>query len=156
MQELIDENEYKEENVKTRKLESFLQGLSSISTKQNLETKMMRLLKKYRERKDNEEKKRIEWEYINSIKPDTTVNHPDDVKAIQDAEKTIGDYKLKIDPSYVVNEGNFDTVLTKYKELLTVREEVNLYIFIQIKCIFGPESKNAHYYGKKPKKLLIL
>lgn len=68
----------------------------------------------------------MQWEYVNSIKPDPNVNHPDDIKAIEEAERTIGDYKLKCDPNFLMSEGEEETSLTKYKQLVDVRQEVRI------------------------------
>lgn len=58
------------------------------------------------------------------MKPDPNVNHPDDDKDLHEAEQTIGDYKLKVDPGYDAPEDVRSTTLKKIQELLTVREEV--------------------------------
>lgn len=110
-------------------VESFLTGLSPSTIEMKLETKMRRLLNKYRERKAKEASRKKEWEKVNTEKPNPDVDHPDDVKAIEDAQDTIGDYKLKSDSSFDPSEEMRDSTLKKYLELLSVREEVRINIW---------------------------
>lgn len=110
--------------MKVKKLESFLQGVSTSTIENKLDVQMRRLLKKYRERKAMEEDRREEWESHYALEPDPRVNHSNDDKAIKQAKATIGDYKMKIDPMFIPPEEDKDTTFSKYKELLHVREEV--------------------------------
>ncbi|XP_055610904.1 cilia- and flagella-associated protein 44 isoform X2 [Uranotaenia lowii] len=106
------------------KRESFLEGLTQSTIDFKLETKMKRLLAKYRERKAKERLRRLEWEELKRKKPDPNVNHPEDDVAIKEAANTIGDYKLKTDPEYEPNEEELETTLMKYRDLLRVREQL--------------------------------
>lgn len=45
-----------------------------------------------------------EWTAFNATKPDEQYENPSDVAAIEDAERTVGDFKLKSDPDYVIPE----------------------------------------------------
>lgn len=48
--------------------------------------------------------------------------------ALQDAEKTIGDYKLRTDPMYIPPDDDYDQSSASYKfrQLLKIREELCL------------------------------
>lgn len=61
---------------------------------------------------------------MNAVKPDPNKHHPDDLAALEQARKTIGDYKLKTDDDYKVPEEEKHTTLTKYQQLINIREEV--------------------------------
>ncbi|XP_062543886.1 cilia- and flagella-associated protein 44 [Armigeres subalbatus] len=114
----------KREDSQLDKKESFLEGLTQSTIDFKLETKMRRLLAKYRERKSKERIRKLEWEELKNRKPDPNVNHPDDDIAIKEAASTIGDYKLKTDLDYEPNEEELETTLTKYRDLLQVRKEM--------------------------------
>lgn len=55
-----EEPELKDDEIKAKKLESFLDGLTESTIELRLETKMRRLLTKYRERKNREERHKLE------------------------------------------------------------------------------------------------
>nr|XP_029730533.1 LOW QUALITY PROTEIN: cilia- and flagella-associated protein 44-like [Aedes albopictus] len=112
------------EDSQQDKKESFLDGLTQSTIDFKLETKMRRLLAKYRERKSKERIRKMEWEELKGRKPDPNVNHPEDDAAIKEATSTIGDYKLKTDLEYEPNEEELETTLTKYRDLLQVRKEM--------------------------------
>ncbi|XP_058463045.1 cilia- and flagella-associated protein 44 isoform X2 [Malaya genurostris] len=112
------------EDSETDKRESFLEGLSQSTIDFKLESKMRRLLAKYRERKSKERMRKLEWEELKAKKPNPNVNHPDDDLAIKEASETIGDYKLKTDLDYEPNEDELETTMTKYRTLLRVREQM--------------------------------
>lgn len=66
----------------------------------------------------------IQWKVIYNEKPDISVNYTHDVFAIEEAKRTIGDYKLKTSsPSKLLPEEQ-DTLFSKYKELLNCRKKV--------------------------------
>lgn len=117
-------------------VESFLTGLTPSTIENKLESKMRRLLNKYRERKAKEASRKKEWEKVNSEKPNPDVDHPDDVKGIEEAQETIGDYKLKSDPQFDPPEELRDSTLKKYLELFGIREEV---------CVLISLSFLSHY-----------
>lgn len=83
---------------------------------------MLRLLNRYRTRQLNQIEKYVQWKRLNSQKPDINKNHADDEKAILEAERTIGDYKLKTDLDYEPEKS--ENLLNKYKEILRAREEL--------------------------------
>lgn len=56
--------------------------------------------------------------------PDPNKNDPQDVIALQEADKSIGDYKLRTDPMYVQTDDEQSSVSYKFRELLRIREEL--------------------------------
>lgn len=66
----------------------------------------------------------MQWSEINALKPNPNINDPEDDLKIEDAERTIGDFKLKIDPLYDAPDDIRDTTLKKFKELLTARKDI--------------------------------
>lgn len=142
--------DFTEDDTDLSRLESFLSGLTASTVQFRLECKMRRLLTKYRARKAKELQKKIEvihfkfhyhlqiyievsylsltrqWERVRDEKPDPNANHPDDEKALAEAEKSIGENKLKTDPAYNPPENTKDTTFKKYTELLNIREKVSI------------------------------
>lgn len=59
------------------------------------------------------------------MKPDPNKHHPDDLAALEQARRFIGDYKLKTDDDYKVPPEQRHTTITKYKQLLDIREQVS-------------------------------
>uniref|UniRef100_A0A182SMS0 Cilia- and flagella-associated protein 44 n=1 Tax=Anopheles maculatus TaxID=74869 RepID=A0A182SMS0_9DIPT len=124
--------------------ESFLEGLSQSTIDFKLESKMRRLLAKYRDRKNQETVRQQEvtvkgylnpaivkiirplfqWEEHKASKPDPNANDPADDIAIKEAAGTIGDYNLKSDPEYEPTEEQVETATGKYHELLRIRKEM--------------------------------
>lgn len=47
-----------------------------------------------------------------------------DLAAIEEARKTIGDYKLKTSPAFDLLSEERDTLFSKYKQLLNCRKKV--------------------------------
>lgn len=62
-------------------------------------------------------------------KPDPNVNHSDDIKALEKAKNTIGDYKLKMDPMFNSSDDERDTKLKKFQELLKIRQNVSFKLY---------------------------
>lgn len=110
--------------ISMRPVESFLIGLNPVDIETKIENKMRRLLNKYRERKAKELARKKEWLIANVEKPDPNLDHPSDKKLIEEARETIGNYKLKTDSYYEVNEDERETVAKKLEELLTTRRQV--------------------------------
>ena len=71
----------------------------------------------------------LQWKKLWQRKPDITKMHPSDIEAIQNAEETVGDFKLKSAPDYRVPKHLRMSTVNKYDELLNVRERVSI-IFI--------------------------
>lgn len=49
-------------------------------------------------------KREAEWASFTATKPDDKYENPADVAAIEEAERNMGDFKLKSDPNYVIPE----------------------------------------------------
>lgn len=113
-----------EEEFRVHRIESVLREVGDSRKVSNLYTKIRRLMKKYKERKAYEQERKLEWEAINQQKPNSDINHQDDVQAILEAEQTIGDYRLKLDEDYVPKEDGSDGLLMKLQEILSVQERV--------------------------------
>lgn len=105
-------------------VESFLIGLSPVVIETKLESKMRRLLNKYRERKSKEIDRKKEWQLVNAEKPNPEMDHPTDKNLIEEAKRTIGNYKLKTDENYEATEEERETVSKKLQELIKTREDV--------------------------------
>lgn len=105
-------------------VESFLIGLSPVVIETKLESKMRRLLNKYRERKSQEMARKKEWMTVNAEKPDPEHDHPLDKKLIEEAQQTIGNYKLKADPNFEAEDEERETVAKKLEELIKTRQDV--------------------------------
>lgn len=105
-------------------VESFLIGLSPVVIETKLESKMRRLLNKYRERKSKELARKKEWQIVNAERPNPEIDHPTDRKLIEEAQQTIGNYKLKTDPNFEAMEDERESVAKKLQELMKTREDV--------------------------------
>lgn len=66
----------------------------------------------------------MQWKVIHNKKPDISINHTHDVFAIEEAKRTIGDYKLKTSSAFNLLSEERDTLFSKYKELLNCRKKV--------------------------------
>lgn len=90
------EDEVKEVLVKRpNPAEALLKQIMSICSDYKRNIKLRRLLRKYKERKDRIEDRRLEWHDMMAKKPDPSKPDPDDLAAIEQAKESIGDYKLK-------------------------------------------------------------
>lgn len=67
-----------------------------------------------------------QWKVIHQEKPDASVNHLRDIVAIEEAKRTIGDYKLKTSLTFDSLSGERDTLLSKYKELFNCWKKVRI------------------------------
>lgn len=117
-----------EDTFRVNRIESTLREMGEGKRTTNLHTKIRRLLKKYKERKAYVQERKLEWEKINQQRPNSEINHPDDVQAIVEAEHTIGDYKLKLDEDFVPPEEEdcSNGLLAKMQEILSVQERIYL------------------------------
>jgi len=59
---------------------------------------------KQEQRRQQRQVREGEWAVFNGTKPDEQYENPDDVAAIDLAQSTMGDFKLKTDPTFVVPE----------------------------------------------------
>lgn len=123
--DFIPVKHYTAEEIRVSRIESFLREIGDNKVASNLQMKMRRLLKKYKERKAYEVERKREWDVVNHEKPNPHVNHADDVQAISEAETTIGDYKLKTSTDFEPSESE-NTLLKKFEEILSVREKIYL------------------------------
>jgi hypothetical protein len=64
-----------------------------LDTETRLESKMRRLLNKYRERKAKELERKKDWHTINREKPNPDIDHTTDKKLIEEASQTMGNYE---------------------------------------------------------------
>ncbi|EGI64268.1 WD repeat-containing protein 52 [Acromyrmex echinatior] len=64
------------------------------------------------------------WKIIYNEKPDISINQTHDVLAIEEAKRTIGDYKLKTSSVFNLQSEERDTLFSKYKELLNCRKKL--------------------------------
>ncbi|XP_035792074.1 cilia- and flagella-associated protein 44-like [Anopheles albimanus] len=136
--------------------ESFLEGLSQSTIDFKLESKMRRLLAKYRERKNQETVRQQEWEEHKGAKPDPNMNDPADDLAIKEAACSIGDYNLKSDPEYEPTEEQVESATGKYRELLRVRQQMfDIQRDYNLKVFALREQKLSlmHYVTKQKAKL---
>ena len=105
-------------------VESFLIGLSPDDIETKLESKMRRLLNKYRERKSREFARKKEWQAVNTERPNPEMDHPTDKKLIEEAKQTIGNYKLKTDVKFEATDEQRETITKKLQEILKTRDDV--------------------------------
>ncbi|XP_046809374.1 cilia- and flagella-associated protein 44 [Lucilia cuprina] len=115
--------EEKEESMPEPATETFFFGRDPNTIIPRFSRKMLRLLRTYRSRQWYEVERMYHWEKMMKQKPDPNRNHPDDDRKIQEAEKSIGDYKLKTGTDY--EPQSFETLTFKYKEIVTLRERLN-------------------------------
>ena len=66
-----------------------------------------------------------QWEELYRNKPDENYEDPEDCEAIDRAEKTIGDFKLKTAPDFVVPENERVNAEKKRAELFNLQREVS-------------------------------
>ncbi|XP_048505660.1 cilia- and flagella-associated protein 44 isoform X2 [Athalia rosae] len=122
---LEEEVEETLEKKKVSGIESFLKGLSPSTIQYRLGVKVNQMLRKYRARKARSEERLLEWKAMYAKKPDPHVNHPDDLTAIDHADHTIGDYKLKTSQNYSISKEQRENMLNKYKQFLDARKKAH-------------------------------
>lgn len=106
-------------------IEPFLIGLNAVDLETKIESQMRRLLNKYRERKAKERARKKEWEVVNAERPNPEEDHPNDIKMIEEAKQTIGDYKLKSDLKIDAStDEQPENIIKKLQELIKVREDI--------------------------------
>jgi len=66
----------------------------------------------------------IQWKVIYNEKPDISINHTHDILAIEEAKRTVGDYKLKTFSTFNLLSKEQDSLFLKHKELLNCRKKV--------------------------------
>ncbi|XP_034946338.1 cilia- and flagella-associated protein 44 [Chelonus insularis] len=124
---IVDKEEETEdedkEDYKIQEVESFLRGLNSDTIKHKLGVQIYQILRKYRERKAQMEQKAKEWKVMYASKPDLKADHEEDIEAIEEAKRTIGDYKLKIADNVSGDMEAKQTTLLKHQQLLECKKE---------------------------------
>lgn len=73
--------------------------------------------------------------------PDPNILDPNDIEALQQAEESIGNYRLRSDAEFVANGNDVATAAKKYKELIRVKEEIHLLRSDYNDRIFGVQQK---------------
>ncbi|XP_011307884.1 uncharacterized protein [Fopius arisanus] len=89
-----------------------------------LTVEMKQILRRYNVKRIQMEKRAKEWKIMHEKKPDPNCDHPDDVRNVENARNTIGDYKLKVSSDYNRKcQQEQETTLVKYKQLLDCRKQ---------------------------------
>ncbi|KAL7741509.1 hypothetical protein ACLKA6_000823 [Drosophila palustris] len=112
--------EEKEDSITGPPPETFFFGRDPKSITPRFSRKMMRLLHRYRNRQLYEVRRIFDWDKLERQKPDPNRNHPDDDAKIAEAQKNLGDYKLKINADY--EPKSTETLTAKYIEIVECRE----------------------------------
>ncbi|KAL9928049.1 cilia- and flagella-associated protein 44 [Glossina fuscipes fuscipes] len=115
--------EEKGEEVLELPEETFFFGRDPNTIVPRFSRKMVRLLLRYRSRQLYEVQRLHNWEKMEKRKPDPNKNHPDDDRKIEEAQRTLGDYKLKTGAQY--EPQSFETLAYKYHEVLMLREQLH-------------------------------
>ena len=63
-----------------------------------------------------------EWESFNATRPDESLENPEDVRLIDEARATMGDFKLKSDPNYIVPEEQRVNAMKKRRQMVLLEE----------------------------------
>ena len=80
---------------------------------------------KYAEKRAKRKAREAEWREFNATKPDPKYENPDDLAAIEEANRTRGDFKLKSEPDYVVPEEDQQFYDRKRRQMLLLEEAVH-------------------------------
>ena len=80
---------------------------------------------KYAEKRAKRKAREAEWREFNASKPDPKYENPDDLAAIEEANRTRGDFKLKSEPDYVVPEEDQQFYDRKRRQMLLLEEAVH-------------------------------
>ncbi|KAL6428441.1 hypothetical protein ACFW04_008603 [Cataglyphis niger] len=102
----------------------FLKDIDYKDTDSSLGIQLNQMLNKYNLRKTRLEQREKEWKIIYNEKPDKSINHMYDIFAIEEARKTIGDYKLKTSSTFNLLSEERDTLFSKYKQLLKCQKKL--------------------------------
>lgn len=76
-------------------------------------------------RRQRRKAREAEWRAFNATKPDEQYENPDDVAAIEVARNTLGDFKLKSAPDYVVPEEDSMNYRRKREQMLLLEEAIH-------------------------------
>ncbi|XP_075152852.1 cilia- and flagella-associated protein 44 [Haematobia irritans] len=146
--------EYKDDSMPEPPKETFFFGRDPNSIIPRFSRKMLRLLSRYRSRQLYQVERSFNWEKMFKQKPDPNKNHPDDDRKIQEAQRSIGDYKLKTGPQYEPQP--HETLTYKYKEIVTLRENLHGLInnFNQRVFVLRKDKKDLYDMIEKKRKRL--
>ena len=113
--------------MKINNLQGELTGISAIkkstaSPLQNGTGAKGKPLSKHQMRQRERARRAAEWEAFNKTKPDDDYENPDDVAAIRDAERNMGDFKLKSDPNFVPPDDERVTPQRKRQQMLLLED----------------------------------
>ena len=76
-------------------------------------------------RRQRRKAREAEWRAFNATKPDEQYENPEDVAAIEVARNTLGDFKLKSAPDYVVPEEESMNYRRKREQMLLLEEAIH-------------------------------
>jgi hypothetical protein len=94
-------------------------------------------LPKHEQQKMSRAKRQEEWDAFMKTKPDDNYMNPDDVAAIKEAERNMGDFKLKSDKDFLPSEDQRMTAHRKKQQVCTrvchavTRLHGNIHIYCQ-------------------------
>jgi hypothetical protein len=74
-----------------------------------------RKLTKAELRRAARKRREAEWAAFNASRPDESYENPDDLAAIEAAERDMGDCKLKSDPDYAIAEVRLANVMFRWR-----------------------------------------
>ncbi|XP_036151277.1 cilia- and flagella-associated protein 44 [Monomorium pharaonis] len=107
-----------------RPVAEFLKDMNYEDLDSSLGIQLNQMLRKYILRKTKLEQREKEWKVIYNDKPDITTTHTHDILVIEEANKTIGDYKLKTSSTFNLLSEERDTISSKYEELLNCQKKL--------------------------------
>ncbi|XP_067210276.1 cilia- and flagella-associated protein 44 isoform X2 [Linepithema humile] len=110
--------------AKAKEQPDFLKDVSIKDADSSLRIQLNQMLRKYMLRKTKLEEREKEWKIIYNKKPDISSTHTHDIHTIEEATRTIGDYKLKTSLTVNLLSDERDTIFSKYKELLHCRKKL--------------------------------
>lgn len=82
-------------------------------------------LSKADQRRLERKRREQEWAAFEATKPDERYENPADLEAIEEAKRTVGDFKLKSDPFYVLPEEQRATPARKRLQMLELEEAMH-------------------------------
>ncbi|XP_032671308.1 cilia- and flagella-associated protein 44 isoform X3 [Odontomachus brunneus] len=116
-----EEEEIKEETetekIQEQAIADILKGVDYENLDSSQGIRLNQMLRKYISRKARLEEREKQWKVIHQEKPDASVNHLRDIVAIEEAKRTIGDYKLKTSLTFDSLSRKRDALFLKHNEL---------------------------------------
>ncbi|XP_019696509.1 uncharacterized protein LOC105182290 [Harpegnathos saltator] len=111
------EEEIETEKIQEQAIADILKGVNYEDVDSSQKIRLNQMLRKYISRKARLKERKKQWKIIHQEKPDASVNHIHDIAAIEEAKRTIGDYKLKTLSTFDSLSEERDTLLSKHREL---------------------------------------